>query len=97
MIEVTALRPAFLLPDCIGTLPDGLLLGALSVSRGDRRYPTLRNHCGSGKHGMSVHVQVFGRRQRRALRTFGRPASEKRQGTKSREVGAPSVPRAVGI
>ena len=33
------------------------------------------------------YVQVFGRRQRRALRTFGRPASEKRQGTKSREVG----------
>jgi len=40
-------------------------------------------------------VQVFGRRQRRALRTFGRPASEKRRDTKSQEVGAPSVPRAL--
>ena len=36
MIEVTAFRPAFLLPNCIGTLPDGLLFGDLSVSRGDR-------------------------------------------------------------
>ena len=26
---------------------------------------------------------------------LGRPASEKRQGTKSRQVGAPSVPRAL--
>jgi hypothetical protein len=26
---------------------------------------------------------------------LGRPASKKRQGTKSREVGAPSVPRAL--
>ena len=30
-----------------------------------------------------------------ALDALGRPASEKRQGTKSREVGAPSVPRAL--
>ena len=43
----------------------------------------------------SAVVQVFGRRQRRALRTFGRPASEKRQGTKSREVGHRRCPRAL--
>jgi hypothetical protein len=36
---------------------------------------------------MSVHVQVFGRRQRRAIHALRRPAFEKRQGTKSREVG----------
>jgi len=35
----------------------------------------------------SAYVQVFGRRQWRPLHAFGRPASEKRQGTKSREVG----------
>jgi len=34
---------------------------------------------------MSVHVQVFGRRQRPSNHTLGWPASEKRQGTKSRE------------
>ena len=31
--------------------------------------------------------KVFGRRQRRAIDTLRRPAFEKRQGTKSREVG----------
>jgi len=36
---------------------------------------------------MTGYVQVFGRRQWGALDTLGRPASEKRQGTKSREVG----------
>ena len=40
-------------------------------------------------------MQVFGRRQWRALDALGQPASEKRQGTKSREVGAPSVPQAL--
>src|SRR6516162_7573330 len=35
----------------------------------------------------SGSVQVFGRRQRRSNHTLWRPASEKRQGTKSREVG----------
>ena len=34
---------------------------------------------------MSVHVQVFGRRQRRSNHTLRWPASEKRQGTKSRD------------
>jgi hypothetical protein len=33
---------------------------------------------------MSVPVQVFGRRQRRSNHAYWRPASEKRQGTKSR-------------
>jgi hypothetical protein len=36
---------------------------------------------------MSPIVQVFGRRQRRPNHTLGRRASEKRQGTKSRDVG----------
>src|ERR1700751_197675 len=35
----------------------------------------------------SARVQVFGRRQRRANHTARRPASENRQGTKSRELG----------
>ena len=35
-------------------------------------------------HGMSGFVQVFGRRQRRSDHALRRPASEKRQGTKSR-------------
>jgi hypothetical protein len=34
---------------------------------------------------MSAPVQVFGRRQRRSNHALRRPASEKRQGTKSRE------------
>ena len=34
---------------------------------------------------MSLVVQVFGRRQRRSNHTLRRPASEKRQGTKSRD------------
>ena len=36
---------------------------------------------------MSGIVQVFGRRHDEASRTLRRPASKKRQGTKSREVG----------
>ena len=44
---------------------------------------------------MSGIVQVFGRRRRRGRPQARRPASEKRRGTKSREVGAPSVPRAL--
>jgi len=32
-------------------------------------------------------VQVFGRRHAETMGALGRPASEKRQGTKSREVG----------
>jgi hypothetical protein len=35
----------------------------------------------------SAFVQVFGRRHDERHRTLGRPASKKRQGTKSREVG----------
>src|SRR6267378_624414 len=35
----------------------------------------------------SVCVQVFGCRHAETIRTLGQPASEKRQGTKSREVG----------
>jgi hypothetical protein len=36
---------------------------------------------------MSVIVQVFGRRDAETIPTLGQPASEKRQGTKSRGVG----------
>jgi hypothetical protein len=36
---------------------------------------------------MSAHVQVFGRRDDEAIPAHRRQASEKRQGTKSREVG----------
>ena len=36
---------------------------------------------------MSLYVQVFGRRRHQALSALGRPASEKRQGTKSRSAG----------
>src|SRR5712692_9663483 len=39
----------------------------------------------------SGSVQVFGRRQRRSNHALRRPASEKRQGTKSREVGPRSA------
>jgi hypothetical protein len=40
-------------------------------------------------------VQVFGRRHDESLHVHRRPASEKRQGTKSRWVGHPEVPRAL--
>jgi hypothetical protein len=36
---------------------------------------------------MSGYVQVFGRRNAETIPTLGQPASEKRQGTKSRGVG----------
>src|SRR6266702_3819583 len=36
---------------------------------------------------MSARVQVFGRRDDEAIHALMRPATEKRQGTKSREVG----------
>ncbi len=42
---------------------------------------------------MSVLVQVFGRRHDEAIHALRRPASEKRQGTKSREVWHPAVQR----
>jgi len=44
---------------------------------------------------ISVFVQVFGCRHDEAIHAVRRPASEKRQGTKSRESGAPAVPRAL--
>src|SRR5437879_7895205 len=39
------------------------------------------------KGAMSVHVQVFGRRDDETEHALKRPASKKRQGTKSRAVG----------
>src|ERR1700730_14955961 len=43
--------------------------------------------CAGNSRATSVHVQVFGRRDDEAIPGHRRPASEKRQGTKSREVG----------
>jgi hypothetical protein len=51
------------------------------------------NHAVLIAGGMSAPVQVFGRRQDEAVHALMRPAFEKRQGTKSREVGHPAVPR----
>jgi len=45
---------------------------------------------------MSLLVQVFGCRHDEAIHALRRLASEKRQGTKSREVGAPAVLRGYG-
>jgi len=45
---------------------------------------------------MSPSVQVFGRRDDETIDALMRPATEKRQGTKSREVGR-EVQRAMGI
>jgi transposase len=47
----------------------------------DTRLPEIARAC------VAALVQVFGRRQRRSNHTLWRPASEKRQGTKSRCVG----------
>jgi hypothetical protein len=49
------------------------------------RSPTFRT-CRSNRH-ISVVVQVFGRRHEEAIHALRRPASEKRQCTKSRECG----------
>src|ERR1700716_3330327 len=46
---------------------------------------------------MSVLVQVFGRRDDEAIHAHLRPASEKRQGRKSREVGSGGAAGAMGI
>ena len=46
---------------------------------------------------MSVLVQVFGRRHEEAIHALRRPASEKRQCTKSREVGHWLAASAMGI
>src|ERR1700681_4223562 len=43
----------------------------------------------------SAFVQVFGRRDDYTINALLRPASKKRQGTKSREVCAGAVPRAL--
>jgi hypothetical protein len=46
---------------------------------------------------MSANVQVFGRRDDEAIHADLRPASEKRQGTKSREVESGGAAGAMGI
>jgi hypothetical protein len=45
--------------------------------------------------GMSAFVQVFGRRNAETIDALGRPASKKRQGTKSREGIRVAVRRAL--
>jgi hypothetical protein len=45
----------------------------------------------------SVVVQVFGRRHEETLGALRKPASKKRQGTKSREVGRWLAASAMGI
>ena len=45
--------------------------------------------------GMSLIVQVFGRRNAETIDALGRPASKKRQGTKSREGIRVAVRRAL--
>jgi hypothetical protein len=46
---------------------------------------------------MSASVQVFGRRDDYTIKALLRPASKKRQGTKSREVCRGSAAGAMGI
>jgi hypothetical protein len=45
----------------------------------------------------SVHVQVFGRRHDAPFHALWRPASKKRQGTKSRDVCGGGAAGAMGI
>src|SRR5713226_751204 len=47
----------------------------------------IRRPVGEEVASMSLYVQVFGCRHDEAIHALRRPASEKRQGTKSREVG----------
>src|SRR6266566_4373603 len=57
-------------------------------------------YCGRARRtaATAVFVQVFGRRQRRSNPTLWRPASEKRQGTKSRrEIGCGDAAGTMGI
>src|SRR5260370_40589931 len=58
----------------------------LSLGRLGREVAYISDTCRSSRH-MSVVVQVFGCRHDDAIHALRRPASEKRQGTKSREVG----------
>ena len=60
-----------------------------SRMRESRTYGSVRGARGNSRpyrehRLMAGYVQVFGRRQRRSIHALRRPASEKRQGTKSR-------------
>jgi hypothetical protein len=46
---------------------------------------------------MAAYVQVFGRREDETIHALRRPASEKRQGTKSRNVSSGGAAGAMGI
>src|SRR5260370_81200 len=61
---------------------------------GEERLALHKNHEGRAQavaairgYGTTAHVQVFGRRHDEPFHALWRPASKKRQGTKSREVG----------
>jgi hypothetical protein len=60
-----------------------LSIGACELAPGA---PRLQGARPLGNRGMSLLVQVFGRRHDEPFHTLWRPASKKRQGTKSREV-----------
>ena len=47
--------------------------------------------------GLPFLVQVFGRRHDELFHALWRPASKKRQGTKSREIGTGGATGAMGI
>src|SRR5580700_5836281 len=66
-----------------------ILLAPRPPSRSPPTYDPHSTRCTAGCHtdAMSVIVQVFGRRHEEAIHALRRPASEKRQCTKSREVG----------
>src|SRR5260370_9075495 len=71
--------------------------GPSLISQGGR-YPKIgASFPDRGYAGMTALVQVFGRRDDEAIHAHLRPASEKRQGTKSREVGSGGAAGAMGI
>ena len=55
-----------------------------------------RESCTSGTvRDEDGNILIYSARHAEGIHALLRPASEKRQGTKSREVGAPVVPRAL--
>ena len=68
--------------------------GSVRGAHGETRVPTATPPIAAVHK--SASVQVFGRRQRRAIHALRRPEFEKRQGTKSREVRSVGRARKVG-
>jgi hypothetical protein len=67
--------------------------GSVRGARGNSRPYRVRTGSAALMSPVLCFVQVFGRRQRGSNHALGWPASEKRQGTKSRAVSGPAVPR----